>query len=88
MSLDPETLAQLLQTVRRFVRQRLVPNEARVADDDQRHRLPRGSSSPATPSNGRLVYDAVRHRRLFRLYEGTSQIQQLIIAREMLAAAP
>jgi acyl-CoA dehydrogenase len=34
MPLDPETLEQLLQTVRRFVRERLVPNEHRVADDD------------------------------------------------------
>jgi acyl-CoA dehydrogenase len=34
MSLDPETLEQLLATVRRFVRERLVPNEHRVADDD------------------------------------------------------
>ncbi len=34
MPLDPETLEQLLATVRRFVRERLVPNEHRVADDD------------------------------------------------------
>ena len=31
---DPETLELLLATVRRFVRERLVPNEQRVADDD------------------------------------------------------
>jgi acyl-CoA dehydrogenase len=34
MPLDPETLEQLLQAVRRFVRERLVPNERRVADSD------------------------------------------------------
>jgi acyl-CoA dehydrogenase len=34
MPLDRETLDQLLETVRRFVRERLVPNEHRVADDD------------------------------------------------------
>ena len=34
MALDPETLEQLLATVRRFVRERLVPNEQRVADED------------------------------------------------------
>jgi acyl-CoA dehydrogenase len=34
MALDSETLEQLLATVRRFVRARLVPNEQRVADDD------------------------------------------------------
>src|SRR6185295_6019871 len=35
MALDPETLDQLLATVRRFVRERLVPNEQRVADEDR-----------------------------------------------------
>jgi acyl-CoA dehydrogenase len=34
MPLDSETLNQLLETVRRFVRERLVPNEHRIADDD------------------------------------------------------
>jgi len=34
MALDSETLEQLLTTIRRFVRERLVPNEQRVADDD------------------------------------------------------
>jgi len=34
MALDPQTLEQLLDTVRRFVRERLVPNEARVAEED------------------------------------------------------
>ena len=34
MPLDSETLDQLLETVRRFVRERLVPNEHRIADDD------------------------------------------------------
>ena len=34
MALDSETLDQLLATVRRFVRERLVPNEQRVADED------------------------------------------------------
>jgi acyl-CoA dehydrogenase len=32
--LDPETLSQFLDTVRRFVRERLVPNEARIAEED------------------------------------------------------
>src|SRR5262249_16860878 len=34
MALDSETFDQLLATVRRFVRERLVPNEHRVADTD------------------------------------------------------
>ncbi|HWY16006.1 MAG TPA: acyl-CoA dehydrogenase family protein [Rhizomicrobium sp.] len=34
MSLDPETSAQLIETVRRFVREKCVPLEAKVADDD------------------------------------------------------
>jgi acyl-CoA dehydrogenase len=34
MSLDPETLAQFLDTLDRFVKERLIPNEARIADDD------------------------------------------------------
>jgi len=34
MALDSETLDQLLETVRRFVRERLVPLEHEVADDD------------------------------------------------------
>ena len=31
---DPDTLAALLESVARFVRERLMPNEAQVADDD------------------------------------------------------
>ncbi len=34
MACDEETLAQLLSTLERFVRERLVPNEHRVADED------------------------------------------------------
>lgn len=34
MALDPETLQQLLDTIRRFVRERLVPLEARVSEED------------------------------------------------------
>jgi len=34
VALDPETLSQFLDTVRRFVRERLVPNEARIAEED------------------------------------------------------
>ena len=33
-SLDEETLTQLVATVRRFVRERLVPQEHQVAEDD------------------------------------------------------
>ncbi len=32
--LDRETLDQLLDTIRRFVRERLVPNEERIAEVD------------------------------------------------------
>ena len=35
MSLDPETFALLLDTVRRFVTERLIPNEALVAETNQ-----------------------------------------------------
>ena len=35
MSLDPETFGQLLDTVRRFVAERLVPREAEVAEADR-----------------------------------------------------
>ena len=34
MSLDPETRAQLIETVRRFVREKCVPLEAKVAEGD------------------------------------------------------
>ena len=34
MALDRDTLDQLLDTVRRFVRERLVPNEERLAEED------------------------------------------------------
>jgi len=35
MALDPDTLAQLLTTVRRFVDDRLIPLEAQVAEEDR-----------------------------------------------------
>jgi acyl-CoA dehydrogenase len=35
MSLDSDTLKQFLETLDRFVRERLIPNEERVADDDK-----------------------------------------------------
>ena len=35
MSLDVETLSQFLKALDRFVRERLVPNEQRVAEDDE-----------------------------------------------------
>ena len=35
MALDPETRAQLLESVRRFVREKCVPIEAKVAEDDR-----------------------------------------------------
>jgi acyl-CoA dehydrogenase len=35
MSLDHETREQLLETVRKFVREKCVPLEAKVADDDR-----------------------------------------------------
>lgn len=34
MALDPETLTQLLDTIRRFVDERLIPAEAEVAESD------------------------------------------------------
>ena len=34
MALDPETLQQLLDTIQRFVRERLVPLEGRVSEED------------------------------------------------------
>ena len=34
MPLDPDTLKQFLEALDRFVRERLIPNEARVADED------------------------------------------------------
>ena len=34
MSLDPETLAQFLDTLDRFVKERLIPQEHQVAEDD------------------------------------------------------
>src|ERR1700677_2902680 len=35
MALDPETRAQLIDTVRRFVREKCVPIEAKVGDEDR-----------------------------------------------------
>ena len=34
MSLDPDTLEQFLDTLNRFVRERLIPNEHKVAEED------------------------------------------------------
>jgi acyl-CoA dehydrogenase len=34
MPLDPETLAQFLDTLGRFVKERLIPNEELVAEED------------------------------------------------------
>ena len=34
MSLDPNTLEQFLDTLDRFVRERLIPNEHKVAEED------------------------------------------------------
>ena len=52
MALDPATLEQLLDTIRRFVRERLVPLEASVAEND------------AVPSD---VIDEMREMGLFGL---------------------
>jgi acyl-CoA dehydrogenase len=35
VALDPESLAQFLGTIRRFVRERLVPAEETVAESDE-----------------------------------------------------
>ena len=35
MALDPETREQLLETVRRFVREKCVPIEAKVSEEDR-----------------------------------------------------
>jgi len=40
MPLDSDTLGDLIATIRRYVQERLIPNEGKVADED---RIPRRS---------------------------------------------
>lgn len=82
--LDRETLDQLLDTIRRFVRERLVPNEERIAEEDA---IPNPSWRISETISGVAVERFYRDVRLFRLYEGASQIQQLVIARAMMREA-
>jgi alkylation response protein AidB-like acyl-CoA dehydrogenase len=60
MAIDIESFAILLDTVSRFVRERLVPAEDDVEERDV---------------------------RLLRLYQGTTQIQQLIIGKHLMRDA-
>ena len=69
---DPATFGLLLDAIRRFVRERLVPAERELVDSDE------------IPAAIERFY---RDVRLFRLYEGTSQIQQLVIARHLIRNA-
>jgi alkylation response protein AidB-like acyl-CoA dehydrogenase len=118
---DPDTLAALTGNIARFVRERLVPNEPRVAEtdaippvidaarkrDDGRDVGTEAACCKLFASEmcGRVADRAVqihggagyvsdyaierfyRDVRLFRIYEGTSQIQQLVIARNMIREA-
>src|SRR3546814_10331413 len=63
MAVDPETLDQLVDTVRRYTREKLVPLEARVAEDD------------AIPEE---ILRDFREMGLFRSEEHTSELQSLM----------
>lgn len=101
-SLDAETFAQLRESVRDYVRNRLVPLEAKIDREssvmdisccklfcaemvgriaDRAVQIFGGSGYVSDYCVERFYRDV----RLFRLYEGTSQIQQLIIAKSLLS---
>ena len=101
MALDAETRDQLISTIRRFVDERLIPAGARVAQTDaipadvladmKGIGLFGLSIFEVHGGNGYIAeYRAeqlYRDARLFRIYEGTTQIQQGIIARAMAGRA-
>nr|WP_256961353.1 acyl-CoA dehydrogenase family protein [Salinicola salarius] len=78
---DQELLDQLLNTLSRFVRERLIPNKARLAEED------------AVPAE---IFAEMKDIGLFGLpipveygglgltMESTPQVQQLVIARNMI----
>jgi alkylation response protein AidB-like acyl-CoA dehydrogenase len=72
---DRDTLTALIDNFARFVRERLVPHEA--------VQIHGGAGYVSDYEIERFYRDA----RLFRIYEGTIQIQQLLIARNMIREA-
>lgn len=84
---DPELIGQLVDTISRFVRERLIPNGARLAYAgkmvgrvaDRAVQVHGGAGYMSEYAAERCYHDV----RLFRIYEGTTQIQQIVIARNM-----
>ena len=63
MALDPETFVQLRDSVRRFVRERLVPHEAEVGESNEipESLLKEMREISFLSSNGRLKTASVRN---------------------------
>lgn len=89
---DPELIGQLVNTISRFVRERLIPNGARLAYAgkiivgrvaDRAVQVHGGAGYMSEYAAERFYRDV----RLFRIYEGTTQIQQILIARNMVREA-
>jgi acyl-CoA dehydrogenase len=74
---DEDAFAKIVREVRRFVRKQVVPLEEQIVDRAvQIH----GDTGYIREIAVERFY---RDVRLFRIYDGTSQIQQLVIAGEM-----
>jgi acyl-CoA dehydrogenase len=72
--MDDSDVKDVIDAVRRLVRERVAPLEQRIDETDE---------MPAELAEAAADRDA----RLFRIYEGTSQVQQVVIAKQALARA-
>ena len=96
--MDPEVFAQFLEQLQRYVRERLIPAEAQVIAGDaipeellaeMREMGLFGLTMPEEHGGAGYLaeYEAerfFRDARIYRIYEGTTQIMQLVIAKQML----
>jgi len=91
---DAEDFRQVRAAVRQLVRESVLPREEEIEDDD---RIPddlRARAADMGLVHGGMGYLRTtpverfyRDARLFRLYEGTSEVQRLIIGGALLRTA-
>jgi acyl-CoA dehydrogenase len=90
---DPETFEALLDSVRRFVRERLVPAENEVAQTDEipeaivQEMREMGLFGLTMEEESCLLFELCKTSPAFRSVIGTTQIQQIIIGRNMVRDA-